>query len=998
MKQGMMRLLAIGVIALSFTPASGKVSGDLVIGASTNEAALYPTQLRWIWFPEGKPAQQAPEAIRYFRTSVTLPANTALACAQFIVNADDTCTPYVNGTPLPRKASGWTDFESYDVTRLLHAGRNVLAVEAQNHASAAGVIGWLAVRTGKVKQALAVTDGTWKSSNTAAPGWEKPAFDDAAWPAAMVLGPTTIAPWGRQMQYVSVPLMTLKKLRGEKPVTPADAQAMIEEDWIFQSNDSTTAQRALLEIGWARELAARLSAQSHALDFAPELTTLATLETQLRALSAAQDDDATRGLYLSVRRIKRALMLRNPLLNFDRLLLVDTPSYAGKHESAHRNGYYYGAAAGSRLLVLNGLRPDGVERELVPGTEGYIMRMDLSFDATKAVFSLKPKDGASFHLYEIGIDGKGRRQLTNSRYDDMDPIYLPDGHILFSTSRGNSYVRCLPQSASTVLARCEADGRNITIISRNNEPDYTPALLPDGRVLYTRWEYTERPLWRLQKLWTINPDGTGEAAFWGNGSAYPDMLWEARPVPGNAQVMFVGVGHHNVVTGCLGLLDIGLGLQWPDGIKKVTRELPWPEVGEPEEGSPIASPRYHTSGGLSSVRSPYPLGPEDFLVSAARTAHDDFALFLMDIHGNRELLYSGRQTVWYAQPLRSRTPPQAIPNRVNWPTAGGPTQGGVLFSPNVYSGVEGLPPGSAKYLRVIEMDAKTYSMGFKSWRHSGPAISVIQEDGVKRILGTVPIRPDGSVALNVPAGKALHFQLLDERMRCVQIMRSFTGVMPGETRGCQGCHALHTATPEVRYNALALREPPADLTPPPWGAGTSISYERFCQPVLDRHCGQCHEGGGKARAKLDLTLRGGVHETGIDDPKLWPFKEPYLTLVGQAWSGPKPEGTGAALGLAGCLNVEAAHHYEPLKPLTMLSSTSRLIDLVTGGKHHDVKVDGEDLQRLIAWVDCNCVYRGDEEVRQIPDPPPEIATRFPVPVKTRTAPAIERLQPVTDSL
>lgn len=965
-----------------------------------DEASPYPAQLRWIWFPEGQPARSAPAGIRYFRATVTLPTNTTFTCAQFIVNADDTGTPLINGTRLEQKAGGWPEFESYDVTRLLHPGRNVLAMEVHNSGSAAGMIGWLTIRTGKEKRVLAVTDGTWKASDKLVRGWERPNFDDTAWPAAMVLGPVSTAPWGGKLHYANIPMMTATLQRNEKPVTSAQAQAMIEEDWLFQANDTTTAQLALQEIGWARELAARLATQAGAPDAAVELKSLDALATRLRALPPAQDDDTTRELYLAVRRIKRTLMLRNPLLNFDRLLLVDGPQYAGKHESAHRNGYHYGhQLAGSRLLVLDGLRPDGVERELVPGAEGYIMRMDLSFDATKVVFSLKPKADDSFHLYEIGIEGTNRHQLTRSSYDDMDPIYLPDGHIVFSTSRGNSYVRCLPPSASTVLARCDADGRNIVMLSRNNEPDYTPTLLPDGRILYTRWEYTERPLWRLQKLWTMNPDGTGEAVYWGNGSAYPDMLWEARPVPGSSQVMFVGVGHHNVITGCLGLIDVGHGLQWPDGIKKITKEIPWPEVGEPADGSPIASPRYHTSGGLWSVRSPYPLGPEDFLVSAARTPGSNFALFLMDIHGNRELLYTGRDTVWYAQPLRPRTPPPAIPNRVTWPAAGDLAQNGVLFSPNVYAGVEGLPPGTAKFLRVIEMDAKTYSMGIKSWRHSGPAISVIQEDGVKRILGTVPIQPDGSVAFKVPAGKALHFQLLDERQRCIQIMRSFTGVMPGETRGCLGCHALHTATPDVHRGALALRGAPADLTPPPWGAGTSVSYERFCQPVLDRHCGQCHQGNGKARAKLDLTLRGGVEEKGIDDPKLWPFKEPYLTLVGAgAWAGPTPEGHGAALGLAGCLNVEVHHQYGPLKPLSMLSATSRLIDLVTNGKHHQVKVEGEDLQRLIAWVDCNCVYRGDEEVRQIPDPPPQVANRFPVPVKTRTAPVIDRLQPVSDKL
>ena len=993
MKPGAICFLGfVGILALC-TSARGDYVSSSDGDANADAATAFPSNIRWIWFPEGQPAQDAPAATRYFRAAVDLPEN--VSCAQLTVDFDDTGTPFVNGKALHQKSGGWDVFESYDVTLLMHPGRNVLAVEARNNASAAGFIGWLTIRAGKERRVLAITDAAWKSSNTLAPGWEQPPFDDKAWPAAQVLGPANMAPWGQRMRYVAVPLVSVAKRSADKPVTAADAQAMIEEDWVFQTGDNTPARQALREIAWARELAARLAAPAHGLSFESELNELAALEAKLKALPPTQDDDATRALYLAVRRVKRAIAFRNPALNFDRVMIVDGPSYCSPHESAHRNGYYYGQTTGSRLLVLEGLRPDGVERELVKGEEGYIMRMDLSFDASKVVFSLKPKIEPSFHLYEIGVDGANRRQLTRSLYDDMDPIYLPDGHILFSTSRGNSYVRCLPQSASTVLARCDPDGHNIVMISRNNEPDYTPTLMPDGRVLYTRWEYTERPLWRLQKLWTINPDGTGESVFWGNNSAYPDMLWEARPVPNSGQVMFVGVGHHNVITGCIGLIDVGRGLQWPNGITKVTKELPWPEVGEPEGGSPIASPHYHTSGGLWSVRSPYPLGPEDFLVSAQRSPDGLFSLFLMDIHGNRELIYTGKQTVWYAQPIRPRTPPPVLPDRVAWPKAGETAQDGVLFSPNVYAGADGLPPGSVKYLRVLEMDAKTYSMGYKSWRHSGPTISVIQEDGVKRILGTVPVRPDGSVALKVPCGKALHFQLLDERQRCIQVMRSFTGVMPGETRGCQGCHALHTAAPQQHPNVIALRDPPATLTPPPWGANTSISYERFCQPVLDRHCGQCHEGNGKARAKLDLTLRGGLHETGIDDPKLWPFKEPYLTLIGPTWDGPKPEGTGAALGLAGCLNVESSQHYEPIKPMTMLSSTSRLIELATSGKHNKVKIEGEDLQRLIAWVDCNCVYRGDEEVRQIPDPPSQ---GFPVPVKTCTAPVIDRLQPVTDNL
>jgi hypothetical protein len=500
-------------------------------------------------------------------------------------------------------------------------------------------------------------------------------------------------------------------------VSEEDARKLMEADWIYQADGRTTPARSLEEVAWARALARRLAElgpSGKIPDFEPELAELAELEARLRGLQEGGDADGEEGqareLYLAVRRVKRRIAFRNPLVDFERIILVDSPGYAGVHESAHRNGHNYGNRAGARLLVIEGLRPDATERVLVPPETGFIMRMDLSFDATKVVFGMKPAAERSFHLYEIGVDGDGLRQLTRSAYDDMDPIYLPDGRIMFSTSRGHTYVRCLPQSESTVLARCDADGRNIYIVSRNNEPDYTPALLPDGRVLYTRWEYTERPLWRLQKLWTMNPDGTGQAVYWGNSSAYPDMLWEARPVPETTGVMFAAVGHHNVHTGVLGTIDVSRGREYPLGITKVTPELRWPEVGDARAANaPPTSPDYHRSGRYWSYRCPYPLGPEDFLVAAAREANGRFDLFLMDVHGNRELIYAGKGNAWYARPLRPRVRPPVIADRVAWPREGEEAAPGVLFSPNVYRGVTGLPRGKAKYLRVIQMDAKTYS-------------------------------------------------------------------------------------------------------------------------------------------------------------------------------------------------------------------------------------------------------------------------------------------------
>jgi hypothetical protein len=146
----------------------------------------------------------------------------------------------------------------------------------------------------------------------------------------------------------------------------------------------------------------------------------------------------------------------------------------------------------------------------------------------------------------------------------------------------------------------------------------------------------------------------------------------------------------------------------------------------------------------------------------------------MDVHGNRELIYEGAYNILHAIPIKPRPRPHTRPDRVAWPGAGKdhrPAQPGVLYSANVYEGAPDLPRGKVKYLRVIQMDSRTYS----TWRrdkmphqHQGPTVSILQSDGVKRILGTVPVGKDGSVQFQVPPGKALHFQLLDEAYRALQ--------------------------------------------------------------------------------------------------------------------------------------------------------------------------------------------------------------------------------------
>jgi len=781
-----------------------------------------------------------------------------------------------------------------------------------------------------------------------------------------------------------------------RDLTAAEADAVLRRDWLFQADDNPTFQRVRREIRWSRELAARLQRDPKTRDLSAELAELDLLEKRLDGV----DGDASHAgglstpeeLYLAVRRLKRRLMFSNPVVDFSQVLLVDSPYPQGAewpHQARHRNGMM--AVPGGRLLVLEGLHPGGHVRKLAPERPGSFWRPDLSFDARRVLFCYKAHDEKSFHLYEVNLDGSGLRQLTFGPYDDIDPIYLPDGHILFTTTRSNTYVRCMPYTYAYVLARCDADGKDIYLVSRNNEPDWCPALLNDGRVCYSRWEYHDKALWRIQSLWSMNPDGTNTAAFWGNQSVWPDHLAEPRPIPGSNRVMFTAVAHHDWFAGSIGIIDPAAGFNFPHGLTKVTCDVPWPECGQPPL-DPHEAEAYHVSGRYAAYKTPYPLSEKDFLVSARAGSVSDrtsgrekFRLYLMDVYGNRELIYEGHYNVWHAMPVKPRRPPPQHPDRVAWPGTGNDRehpQPGVLYSGDVYQGVADLPRGRAKFLRVIQMDARTYSTWTRDGRFSGPVVSAIQDDGVKRVLGTVPVEPDGSVAFQVPAGKALHFQLLDEHYRALQTMRSFTGVMPGERRGCVGCHEMHSVTPPPK-TGLALARPAPRLTPPPWGTA-SISYERFVQPVLDRHCGGCHQGEGEAREEFDLTLRPG---RGI-------FKEPYLTLVGHAnfsrdVTDPKVEGIAGALK-AENFDQSDPKSYETSRPMRHLSYTSPLIELASSGKHYDVKVDRQGLRRLIAWVDANCPYRGDEEIRAIPDPEFAGIESLPVRPRTKTAPHIPR--------
>ncbi|MEV4147122.1 family 78 glycoside hydrolase catalytic domain [Amycolatopsis sp. NPDC049691] len=181
-------LAAILVLSAASVPPAGAAPPVDLTGA------------HWIWYPEGDPANSAPAATRYFRTTFTAPAG-AVSDARFVVTGDDTADVWLNGKPLAssaRTTDSWRSALSVDLAPALTPGANTLAVAVRNSGGAAGLLGRLRVTTASGTTDL-TTGAGWKSATTAPDGWEQPGFADGTWAAAKDLGAYGTGPWGTRV-------------------------------------------------------------------------------------------------------------------------------------------------------------------------------------------------------------------------------------------------------------------------------------------------------------------------------------------------------------------------------------------------------------------------------------------------------------------------------------------------------------------------------------------------------------------------------------------------------------------------------------------------------------------------------------------------------------------------------------------------------------------------------------------------------------------------------
>jgi hypothetical protein len=547
---------------------------------------------------------------------------------------------------------------------------------------------------------------------------------------------------------------------------------------------------------------------------------------------------------------------------------------------------------GGKLLKLN--VATGEVTTLLEDPQGAFRDPQIHYDAQRIVFSHRPGGTEYYHLYEINVDGGGMRQLTDGPYDDIEPSYLADGDIVFVSSRCKRWVQCWLTKVA-VMHRCGPDGENIHPISANLEHDNTPWPLPDGRLLYQRWEYVDRSQVDYHHLWTTNPDGTSQMVYYGNMHPATVMI-DAKKV-----VASFSPGH---------------GRREHDGVLTVVDPT----------GGPDNQSFARAISKSADYRDPWAFSEEAFL-AAYRTQ-----IVLMDALGRVQPIYSLPEAEVKAgmqchelRPVMARQRERIIPDR----TRPDETTGRLVLA-DVYKGrnMQGVQRGDIRKLMVVEVLPKpiNFTGGMDPLTYGGSFT-------LERVLGTVPVEEDGSAFIELPALRAMFLIALDENDLAVKRMQSFLAVQPGEVTGCVGCHEQRTQSFLPNRDLMAMRRRPSRIEPYR-DCPDVFDFPRDIQPILDGLCVDCHG--------YEKTARGGPYDgkvllTGDHGPM---FSHAYFTMtVKQLFSDGRDK---------------AVSNYAPR---TLGSSASRILEMIDGS-HYDVVATEHQKKMLRLWIELGGPYPG----------------------------------------
>lgn len=629
--------------------------------------------------------------------------------------------------------------------------------------------------------------------------------------------------------------------------------------------------------------------------------------------------------------LQREILLSNPLLDFDELLIVKRgENNLGLPQNWQGNCAMSALGYDNEIAKLPYKAANAAAACVYrPANSEFVGDIDLHWDGGKMLFSMAGTHGR-WQIWEVGMDGAGLRQVSPGEepdVDNYDPCYLPNEQIIFGSTRCFQGIPCVGGGNTVAnLCRMDADGQNARMLCFDQDHNWCPTLLNNGQVMFSRWEYSDTPHYFSRLLFHMNPDGTGQMEHYGSNSYWPNSIFYARPIPNHpTQLVAIVTGHHGVPRmGELVIFDPGRARFEADGaVQRI------PGRGKPVE--PVIADQL-VDNSWPRFLHPYPLNDKYFLVSCKPTPDALWGLYLVDVFDNMLLL---AETPGYALfeplPLRKTERPPCVADKVKLDQ-----RDGTVYLTNIYAGkgLAGVPHGSVKSLRVHAVHYTYPQMG----GHIN--IGVEGPWDVHQILGTVPVEEDGSAMFKIPANTPVAVQPLDEQGRAMQIMRSWFVAMPGETLSCIGCHEKQNMAPPAA-TSYAARRAPSEITP--WhGPARGFSFKRDVQPVLDKYCTGCHSGAERPDGtKLPDFSR--KEKNGWSN-----FTPSYLELHPYV-RRPGPESD-----------------YHLQKPLEFHASTSDLIQMLEKG-HHGVQLDADAWDRLYTWIDLNVPDHGTwTEHRAIP--------------------------------
>ncbi len=562
--------------------------------------------------------------------------------------------------------------------------------------------------------------------------------------------------------------------------------------------------------------------------------------------------------------------------------------------------------------------------------KGVYSHPDLSWDAHKLLFCYKGEPNGSTKIYEIGVNGKGLRLVSDptpqvscykgshAGLHDVWPAYLPDGRIVFSSTRAAGLVPCA-NSGVAILHVMNADGSGIHPISVNPETEFDPAVLPDGQILFGRWEYVDKNALTIQSLWSIYPDGSNETSVYANNMVFPEATLDARPVPGSHLLAMTFAKHNGTPRGSIAMVDPLMGKNDPNAVYNF--EHP-------------SDPLYDRGDSCE----PWPLDENTVLFSDRQAGQKRNVIEMINRRGKRITVLSDPDICLHSPMLvKARPVAPKLPANIERGR-----KFGSFFVQDIYKGLTGIKPGEAKWLRVVEETSRVSA----SPRSRNPfnqtfLVSAALAFATKIYHGVTPIGADGSVYFEAPAGRAVYFQVLDKDKRLIQSMRTFIQAPPGATRSCIGCHERKSTVPD--YWQGSIRGKPAKLRPESWGTGY-MDYSSMVQPIWDKHCTSCHGGRKGFKARLDLTGGWTTH-----------FSNSYENLVDRR----ETQLVAHLIDGIDCMNGTAHWSCQIFKPRSFGSATAPLARVIMSG--HKGRIAGmtrKERDLVMAWIDSNGLYYG----------------------------------------